>query len=88
QQKQKKKEWGELCLQSFESYDEFNEDDIEHRRQNTPVEIMEYEEQCNVEASTIQHVEKIKEDVTVEPPGFVKAFQRFGVYDGRNYSAQ
>ncbi|CAF5030439.1 unnamed protein product, partial [Rotaria sp. Silwood1] len=88
QQKQKKKEWEELCLQSFESYDEFNEDDMEHRRQNTHVENMEDEEQCNVEPSTIQPVGKIKEDVTVEPPGLVKAFQRFGVYDGRNYSTQ
>ncbi|CAF4979876.1 unnamed protein product [Rotaria sp. Silwood1] len=88
QQKQKKKEWEELCLQSFESYDEFNEDDMEHRRQNTPVENMEDEEQCNVEPSTIQPVEKIKEDGTVESPGLVKAFQRFGVYDGRNYSTQ
>ncbi|CAF5131171.1 unnamed protein product, partial [Rotaria sp. Silwood1] len=38
--------------------------------------------------TTIQPVEKIKEDGTVESPGLVKAFQRFGVYDGRNYSTQ
>ncbi|CAF4632534.1 unnamed protein product, partial [Rotaria sp. Silwood2] len=84
QQKQKKQVWEELCLQLFELDDEFNEADMEHRRNSTPVEHMEDEEQCNVKPSTIQHMEKIKEDVTLGPPDFVEAFQRFGVHEHRN----
>ncbi|CAF2793069.1 unnamed protein product [Rotaria sp. Silwood2] len=83
-QKEKKRKWQELCLDLFELDDEFNEEYMQHQIQNTPVENMEDEQEWNVEPSSIQHKEKIKEDVTFGPPGFVEAFEHFGVYEHRN----
>ncbi|CAF4858150.1 unnamed protein product [Rotaria sp. Silwood2] len=81
QQKQKKKQWEQLCLQLFESYEEFNEDDMEPQRQNTPVEHMDDDDQCDIEPSTVQHVEKINPDVSLGQPAFIQAFEHFGVYE-------
>ncbi|CAF2806241.1 unnamed protein product [Rotaria sp. Silwood2] len=81
QQKEKKRQWEQHCLDLFESYEELNEDNMEPQRQNTPVENMDDDDQCNIEPSTVQHVEKINSDVSLGQPAFIQAFERFGVYE-------